>query len=325
MNQTFKTNKDVPAFFYRGDCEVAAMIPAGFRLQVFDDFGTDGDDSDENFDGEDDPDVDAGVWVYVQPHEQEWLPSEVGDFIDDPADDLAQLIVQPPEEILLYVKERFAEFSWMYDDPDEIDEELEYRARNKVEAQRDREAEVLWDIEAAEGRYSQAYLRQLRITPVSVALHCVTELAEFYDDDELRRAVRDHPDLEWRHAVDSGAQAAVRGAIERMLIAEVIAKPDSRQVDLSAAMGVDSSMIGSIAYDMAKAGFLDRRKEANRVVLSPGERCCEVGLDFRSAASLIAGRAKAVEEWATVMDGIPVPDPPTDFDLDLDYAEIERL
>jgi len=325
MKQTFTTNREVPEFFYSGDCEMAVMIPAGFCLQVFDDFGTDDDELDPDLDDEDDPDIDAGVWVCVPCDAQVWLPSEAGSFTDGLPDDLAQLIVETPEEVLLKVRERFAEFSWMYDDPSELDEELQSRADDKLEALRDREAEVLWEIEEREGRFSQAYLRQIKLTPSGVALECVTELAEFYDDEELRGAARNHPELKYLGAYEGGVAGAVQGAIARMLIAEVIAKPDSRQVDIAAAMNIDTANIGSIAYELGKAGFFDRTKVANRVVLSPGARCEEVGLDSNSAAALIAGRSNRVDEWATAMVGIPIPDPPTRDDLYEDYEETECL
>lgn len=322
--RTFTVNRDVPVFFNVEDREVALMIPAGFRLAVIQDLGEDDDEEDPFHDDDDDLELDEGVWVHLQGDGEAWLPSEAGTHGDVEPNDIESLRVRSPEDVLLEVRRRHAEFSWLYEDIEELDEELQQRAEDEVQAERDREAEVLWDIEEKEGRFSRAYLKQLKLTPHAVALACVTELAEFYDDDHLRHAARKHPDLDLLGAFESGKQAAVQGAVGRMLIAEVITNPGARQVDLAAAMNVPTDFVSSIAYQLGLADFLHRSKEANRVLLSPGDRCVELGLDLDAASALIAGRPIRADQWRTVMDGVRVPSPPEKDSLD-DYGYSEYL
>jgi len=52
-----------------------------------------------------------------------------------------------------------------------------------------------------EKRFSAAYLTQIRRRPAKAHLRCLAELAEFYDDAELRAAVADHPDYELNYVV----------------------------------------------------------------------------------------------------------------------------
>lgn len=153
-----------------------------------------------------------------------------------------------------------------------------------------------------EKRFSAAYLEQIRRRPAKAHLPYLAELAEFYDDDELRSAVADHPG--WHSSawvIDESRRAPATGAVERMLIAEAMAHPGVRQVDLAQSMGVASTELGHLTYFLGKARILDRQTVGGRVILGPGKRCAEVGLDIEAAQALIATRENDPESWdATV-------------------------
>lgn len=96
-------------------------------------------------------------------------------------------------------------------------------------------------------------------------------------------------------------QHAAIGVIERMLIAEAILRPGSRQVDIAKDMMIDSSGLGSWSYWLGKAQILDRRLIGGRVFLAPGKRCEEVGLNAETAASMVTLRHASPESWESVV------------------------
>lgn len=153
-----------------------------------------------------------------------------------------------------------------------------------------------------EKRFSAAYLEQIRRRPAKAHLPYLAELAEFYDDAELRAAVADHPD--WHSSawvIDESRRAPATGAVERMLVAEAMTHPGVRQVDLARSMGLDSTTLGHLTYFLGKARILDRQTVGGRVILGPGKRCAEIGLDTEAAQSLIATRESDPQSWhATV-------------------------
>ncbi len=153
-----------------------------------------------------------------------------------------------------------------------------------------------------EKRFSAAYLEQIRRRPAKAHLPYLAELAEFYDDAELRAAVADHPD--WHSSawvIDESRRAPATGTVERMLVAEAMSHPGVRQVDLARSMGVSSTALGHLTYFLGKARILDRQTVGGRVILGPGKRCAEVGLDTEAAQALIAMRESDPQRWhATV-------------------------
>jgi hypothetical protein len=151
-----------------------------------------------------------------------------------------------------------------------------------------------------EKRFSAAYLERIRRRPTKAHLPYLAELAEFYDDAELRAAVADHPD--WHSSagvIDESRRAPAMGAVERMLVAEAMAHPGVRQVDLARSMGVSSTALGHLTYFLGKARILDRQTVGGRVILGPGKRCTDVGLDTEAALALIARRESDPQSWHT--------------------------
>jgi hypothetical protein len=153
-----------------------------------------------------------------------------------------------------------------------------------------------------EKRFSAAYLTQIRRQPAKAHLPFLAELAELYDDAELRAAVADHPD--WHSSpwvINESRRAPATGAVERMLVAEAMTHPGVRQVDLARSMGIASSALGHLTYFLGKAQILDRQTVGGRVILSPGKRCEEVGLDTDAAQALIATRESDPQSWHTTV------------------------
>ncbi|MCW1957991.1 MAG: hypothetical protein KIH64_005490, partial [Mycobacterium sp.] len=153
-----------------------------------------------------------------------------------------------------------------------------------------------------EKRFSAAYLEQIRRRPAKAHLPYLAELAEFYDDAELRAAVAEHPD--WHSSawvIDESRRAPATGAVERMLVAEAMTHPGVRQVDLARSMGLTSTVLGDLTYFLGKARILDRQTVGGRVILGPGKRCAEIGLGAEAAQALIATRESDPQSWhATV-------------------------
>lgn len=149
-----------------------------------------------------------------------------------------------------------------------------------------------------EKRFSANYLEQIRRRPAKAHLPYLAELAEFYDDPQLRAAVANHPD--WHSSawvIDESRRAPATGAVERMLVAEAMTHPGVRQVDLARSMGVTSTALGHLTYFLGKARILDRQTVGGRVILGPGKRCAEVGLDTEAAQALIATRESDPQSW----------------------------
>ena len=150
--------------------------------------------------------------------------------------------------------------------------------------------------------YSAAYLRYIKERLPKAHMPHLAELAAFYDDDDLRAVVSERLEIERYLEVHAAClQQAAVGLIERMLVAEVIVRPDSRQVDIAKDMLIDSSSLGHWSYHLGKAKIFDRRTVGGRVFLAPGKRCEDVGLDAASAASLIASRTSSPEHWEPVV------------------------
>lgn len=153
-----------------------------------------------------------------------------------------------------------------------------------------------------EKRFSATYLERIRRRPAKAHLPYLAELAEFYDDAELRAAVPNHPG--WHSSawvIDESRRAPAIGAVERMLVAEAMTHPGVRQVDLARSMGVTSTALGHLTYFLGKARVLDRQTVGGRVILGPGKHCAVVGLDIDAAQALIATRESDPQLWhATV-------------------------
>ena len=86
-----------------------------------------------------------------------------------------------------------------------------------------------------------------------------------------------------------------------MLVAEAMIHPGVRQIDLARSMGVDSTTLGNLTHFLGKARILDRQTVGGRVILGPGKRCAEVGLNADAAQALTAARDSDPHGWhATV-------------------------
>lgn len=266
-----------------------------------------------------DHDVEDDVYVIVYTDGTAMdFPAETGTLGDGEPDDLSGLPLLTSEE----AAELRPDFAWLFNvtegpEPDEID---------RVEAEPDKQAEALSAIADRDGRLSVAYVEQLKRTPFGAQVHDLAELAELYDDDSLREAVDQHPDVknyEWVQA--EAKKGAALGLISRMLVAEAIVRPGSRQVDIARAMRINSSTLGTLSYHMAKAGFFDRTKAGARVVLGPGARCAETGLDTEKALRLIADREDRAEVWDeivfTATHSVPRPEPVRSDEDQAIYAE----
>lgn len=235
------------------------------------------------------------------------LPVEVGIFGEGQADDLSGLRALTRDEATQLHPE-FADVFTVENDP-------EFEEQKRAEAEWIRQSEALAEVEHQAGRHSVAYRIQLRETPHSVGIGDLAEIAELYDDDQLRQAIERHPDKdgdEWDDAyewTDAAAAAldeevqrgAARGRIARMLVAEAILQPGIRQVDLTERMGISSETQSMFTYPLGKAAVLHRTLEKSRVVLAPTDCSGELGLDEVSAAELVAWRDGNRDDWNEVV------------------------
>lgn len=278
-------------------------LPAGTVLAVdtVEQFDTDGDVEPA------DPSQWVGVIAYVD-GTVAWWPTEVGSIGEGEADDLSGLPLLTAEE----VKSKHPEFSEFVEETEEAEqEEREWREQEERERERERELETLDEVAEKHGRLSLAFYRAVKRRPVSALLVDVVELPELYDDESLTQAAREHPDGAYygpdavpaaTSAAVSVAKSAANGAIARMLVAEVMIHPGSRQVDLFKGMGLETVLVNGIAYQMRRAGVFDSTKVNGRVVLAPGEHCADFGLDKDGAGTLIASRTHNPDDWSRTID-----------------------
>ena len=250
---------------------------------------------------------DEGGWVAVPEFEEDLgvvvtadgtvaeFPMDTGMLGDGEPDDISGLPLLTVEEVIR-LRPNLAELF------EELEPDPEYDEMRRIEAEEDRQYEALQAVEERDGRLSVAYLEQLRRTPFGTSIDELAELAELYDDDSLREAVRQHPYLKYEEELESVAQrGAALGLISRMLVAEAVMQPGVRQADLKGAMGISSGPQTQRTYPLGKAGFLNRTSVKTQVFLAPGERCGELGLDADSAAALIAWRDGNPGKWAEVI------------------------
>ena len=224
------------------------------------------------------------------------LPVEVGVFGEGEPDDLCGFPLLTGEEAVRLHPEFADAFAELEPDP-------EFEEMERTEAELDRQWEAMADVEAREGRLSATYRAQLQSTPFGVQIQDLAEIAELYNDDLLRQAIGQHPDMDaYEWSDDEAKRGAALGLVSRMLVAEAILQPGVRQADLKGPMGISSGPQTERTYPLGKAGFLKRTSEKTQVFLAPGDRVGELGLDASSAAELIAWRDGDPEAWDEIID-----------------------
>ncbi len=325
--RTFTINRDEPVMVEENDIAKWIVLPAGTVLAevVSSSSLAISIDTDDAVDTH----ADESHWVNViaSPNgATNWLPTEIGSFTEGEPDDLTAL------PLLTTVQFKHKYPSWRY-----LADEAQDLEQTKLEVREQEEREHALDmVSEKHGRFSLQFLRAVQRMPRSALLVDVVELAELYNDESLRQAAHSHPDGPYdgphtapaaTSASVSNSKCAAQGAIGRMLIAEVMTYPNSRQVDIAERLGVDTAIISVIAYRMRCAGIFRSTKVNGRILLAPTERCSDFGLDNDSAVLLISTRQTEPGTWQQILENAsaryeaPTPDPlPPDSADDYGYS-----